>query len=469
MEERGMIRKIKFEDGRKKLAEGILSLCRVLSLEGQVLVNGAYSFSAAEVAGKLEGTDLYFNQGIRLGAAAIGEINQAAGCGTGESARLTAELLAYCERKSASGISPVLLARELKAAAKTLEAFVREKAIPLSDASPELVEEITKNRETAQMVVNGSNVGEVVVKDSMFGETRLEITRGMRLDGGLTVGAEGTVSDALILIVKTPIISFSSLYPILQKTEQQNLFILADGIEGEALTLLNTNVKQNRIHTRAMKAPGIGRRKEDLLEDAAVYTDTVVFDGIYPCRMEEVSPAMLGRAKAVTAAGSYTIIKGNTNNNRICRRIEAIEERISDPKTNYYDKQKLRERIAGLMGCAPVIYTGGYTTAEAKEEKRRIESAVAYYQTMKQYGVLKKEDLNNVTVGSEAEKFLTESMKQAFKKEEISAYLLILMIQKICGLVAMWLTTGAVMVSTGYDREDLELIRSGVDIERLRG
>nr|WP_314463766.1 hypothetical protein [uncultured Clostridium sp.] len=464
-----MIRKIKFEDGRKKLAEGILSLCGVLSCEGRVLVNGIYSFSAAEVAGKLEGTDLFFNQGIRLAAAAIGEINQAAGCGTGESALLAAELLAYCERKSASGISPVLLARELKAAAITLETFVREKAIPLSDAKVDLIEAITKDRETAQMVVDGSKVGEVVVKDSMFGETRLEITRGMRLDGGLAVGAEGTVSDALILIVKTSITSFSSLYPLLQKIGQQNLFILADGIEGEALTLLNANVKQNRIHVRAMKAPGMGRRKEDLLEDAAVYTDTVVFDGIYPCRMEEVSKAMLGRAKAVTAAGSYTIMEGNTDNSRICRRTRGIEERIRDPKTNYYDKQKLRERIAGLMGCTPVIYAGGYTAVQAKEEKRRIESAVAYYQTIKQYGVLKKDDLNSFPAGSEAERFLKESMKKSFKKEEISAYLLILMIQKICGLMVMWLTTGAVMVSTGYDREDLELIKSGVEIERLRG
>ncbi len=103
-----------------------------------------------------------------------------------------------------------------------------------------------------------------------------------------------------------------------------------------------------------------------------------------------------------------------------------------------------------------------------KEEKRRIESALAYYQTVKQFGVLKKDDLINFQAGSEAEKFLTESMKKCFQNEEISAYLMILMIQKICGLVVMWLTTGAVMVSTGYDREDLELIKSGVDIERLR-
>lgn len=463
-----MIRKIRFEDGRKKMAEGILSLCRVLSCEGQVMVNGAYSFAASEVAGKLEGTDLFLNQGIRLAAAAIGEINQAAGCGTGESARLAAQLLAYCERKSASGISPVLLARELKAAASALEEFVGKKAIPLPDINTDLIEGITKDQKTAQMIVEGSEAGELVVKESMSGETSFEIIKGMRLDGGLTVGTEGTVWDALVLIVKTPITSFSSIYPLLQKIGQQNLFILADGIEGEALTLLSANVKQNRIHVRAMKAPGIGRRKEDLFEDAAAYTDTMVFDGIYPCQMEEISPAMLGRVKAVTAAGSYTIIKGNADNSRICRRIDGIKERIGDPKTNYYDKQMLRGRIAGLMGCAPVIYAGGYTTVQAKEEKRRIESALAYYQTVKQFGVLKKDDLINFQAGSEAEKFLTESMKKCFQNEEISAYLMILMIQKICGLVVMWLKTGAVMVSTGYDREDLELIKSGVDIERLR-
>ena len=171
----------------------------------------------------------------------------------------------------------------------------------------------------------------------------------------------------------------------------------------------------------------------------------------------------------MTAAGSYTVMEENSDNGRIVRRIQTIQERIQDPLTNYYDKQKLRERIAGLMGCAPVIYAGGYTIVQAKEEKRRIESAVAYYQTIKQYGIFKKEDLDRFLAGSEAERFLTESMKQSFKKGEISAYLLILMIQKICGLIVMWLTTGAVMVSTGYDREDLELIKSGVDIERLRG
>ena len=463
-----MIREIKFEDGKEKVAEGMKSLCQVLSYEGQVLVNGAYSFSAIEVAGKIEGSDLFFNQGVRLAAEAIGEVNQAAGCGTKESACLMERLLSHCEKKAASGVSPVLLAKELKQAAGALEAHIREKTVPPTKTKVELVEEITKDEEIAKMIIRGSKEGEVVVKESMFAGTRLEITRGMRLDGSLSVGKEGAVSDVAILILKRPLTSFKSIYPLLEKLGNQNLFVLADEIDGEALTLLNTNVKQSRIHVRAMRAPGMGKRKEDLLEDAAAYMDTVAFDGFYPCALEEVSPAMLGRAKTVTSERTYTILEGTLFNNRIQKRIEAIKDRIGDPKTNYYDKQKLRERIAGLKGSAPVIYTGGYTLVQSKEEKRRIESAVAYAQTIEQYGIFRKEDIMNFLPGSESEKFLAETIRQTTKKPEISSWLLVLMLQKVCGLIAIWLTTGAVMVSTGYDREDLELIKSGVDIERLR-
>ena len=120
-----MIRQIKYEDGKRKMAEGIRSLCRVLSLEGGILVNGAYSFSAAEVAKELEGKDLFFNQGIRLACAAINEINVTAGCGTRETARMMGALLSVCERNVASGISPVILAKELKRAADALEAAVK--------------------------------------------------------------------------------------------------------------------------------------------------------------------------------------------------------------------------------------------------------------------------------------------------------------------------------------------------------
>lgn len=464
-----MIRQIKYEDGKSKMADGIRSLCRALSLEGGILVKGAYSFSAAEVAKELEGEDLFFNQGIRLACAAISEINEVTGCGTKETARMMGSLLSVCERKAASGINPVFLAKDLKHAAASLEATVMTGSFSSRQSKNELIQQITKDPETARMILRGTEAGELVVKESMYAITRLEITRGMRLDSPLSVGESGTFTEVLVLIINRTLSSFTELYPLLHKLGQQKLFILADQIEGEALTLLSANVKQDRLHVWAMKAPGMGRRKEDIMGDVAALTDTRVFDGLYPWGLEEIPVQMLGKAKVLTAAGHYTVIDGDVDRDMVRNRITDIKNRIGDPGTNYYDKQKLRERIAALNGTAPVIYAGGDTLFQSREEKRRIEYAVAYAQTIERYGIFRIKDLIPVSLGSEAEKILREVISKSQNNEEISAWLLVLMIQKVCGLMVMWLTTGAVMVSTGYDREDLELIKNGVDVERLRG
>lgn len=464
-----MIRQIKFEDGKRRIAEGIKSLCRVLSLEGGILVKGIYRFSAAEVAKELEGEDLFFNQGIRLACAAINEINEVTGCGTRETARMMSGLLSVCEKKAASGINPVFLAKDLKQAAASLEAVVMKGACSSTRSNKELIEQITGDSETARMILQGTEAGELVVKESMYASTRLEITRGMRLESPLSVGESGTFSEVLVLIINRTLSSFTKLYPLLQKLEQKKLFILADQIEGEALTLLTANVKQDRLHVWAMKAPGMGRRKEDIMGDVAALTDTKVFDGMYPCGLEEIPVQMLGKAKVLTAAGPYTVLDGDADREVVRNRIVDIESRIAAPETNYYDKQKLRERIAALHGTAPVIYAGGDTLFQSREEKRRLEYAVAYAQTIERYGIFRIKDLSPISLRSEAEKILKEVISKSFNSEEISAWLLVLMIRKVCGLMVMWLTTGAVMVSTGYDREDMELIKNGVDIERLRG
>ncbi|WP_394525318.1 hypothetical protein [Lacrimispora sp. JR3] len=464
-----MIRQIRFEDGKSRIAEGIRSLCRALSLEGGILVKGTYCFSAAEVAKELEGEDLFMNQGIRLACAAISEINEVTGCGTRETARMMGSLLSVCERKAASGINPVFLAKDLKQAADSLEAAVLNGSFFSGKSKGELIGQITRDPETARMILKGTEAGELVVKESMYADTRLQITRGMHLDGPLTVGESGTFSEVLVLIVNRPLSSFGELVPLLQKLGQQKLFILADQIEGEALSLLSANVKKDRLHVWAMKAPGIGRRKEDIMGDVAVLTDTRVFDGMYPCSIEEIPLQMLGKANVLTAAGTYTVIEGDADRDMVRNRIVDIKKKIGDPKTNYYDKQKLRERLAALNGTAPVLYAGGDTLSQSKEEKRRIEYAVAYAQTIERYGIYHTKDLLSVSFKSEAEKMLAQVISKSLDGEEISTWLLVLMLRKVCGLMVMWLTTGAVMVSTGYDREDLELIKNGVDIERLRG
>lgn len=464
-----MIRQIRYEEGKRKLADGIRQLCNALSCEGGILVNGTYSLSAMEVAKELEGKDLYLNQGIRLAAEAISEINAVTGCGTKEAARMMGFLLSVCEKKAASGDNPVYLARELKAAAFHIMEAVKANLSSSSRTLAEQIQDITKSRETAEMVLHGTKEGELVVKESMYSDTRLEITRGMRIDSPLTVGTAGTLKQMYVLVVNRSLSSFMELYPVLQKLGNQGLFLLADNIEGEALTLLHTNAKQNRLRVWGLKAPGAGRRKADILEDVAVLTGTKVFDGRFPCSFEEISLDMLGKAETVTVTDRYSVIGTLQDNPNIQNRISLIKEQIDDPKTNYYDQQKLRERIAGLSGAAPVIYAGGDTLIQSREEKRRIEYAVAYVQTIRKYGIFRKDNLKNIMTESQADKILIEGIKESITEQEVSAWLLILILQKVSGLIGMWLTTGAVMVSAGYDREDLELIKGGVDVERLRG
>ncbi|MEY8353170.1 hypothetical protein AALB39_07380 [Lachnospiraceae bacterium 54-53] len=464
-----MIRRIKYEEGKKKMAEGIRQLCSVLSCDGGVLVNGSFSLSAMETAKELEGTDPYMDQGIRLGAQAIGEINTATGCGTREGARMMEFLLSVCEKREAAGMNPVSFAGELKHAAIYLSEAVRSRSVSSGNSLTELVRDITKNQETAEMVLRGVREGELVVKESMYSHTKLEIVRGMRMECSLKVGAPGKSGQLSVLVVNRSLSSFMELYPLLQKLGKKGLFILADDIEGEALTLLNANVKQNRLRVWGMKAFGAGRLKDDLLSDAAVFTGTKVFDGRFPFGFEEITPDMLGKAETMTAADRYAVIGGETDSPDIRKRIAEIKTRMEDPKTNYYDQQKLRGRIAGLTGAAPVLYAGGDTKIQSSEEKRRLEYAAAYVQTIEKYGVFRKNDLDGMDGGSEAGKILLEGMKKSISGQEISTWLLLLLLQKISGLMGMWLTTGAVMVSGGYDREDLELMRRGVDIERLRG
>lgn len=464
-----MIRQIKYKEGKSQLADGIHQLCRVLSSQGGILVNGSYSLSALMVAKRLEGSNLYFNQGIRLAAAAIGEINGMTGCGTRETAEFVEWLLSEYERKEASGLNPVALARELKQEALSITELVKEYSLPIQSPDFKAIEKITENRETAAMVLKGIEAGELVVKESLRGDTKLEIISGMRLEGPLKVGAAGTLKNVLVLAINKTVSDFMEIYPLLEKLGEQKLFILANDFEGEALTLLNANVKKNRLHVWGMKTPGSGKRKLDILEDAAVLTGTQVFDGQFPLPLKEIPLSMLGRANTIAITGSYTVIKEEKDNSEIRNRIHSIKEKLSDPQTNYYDQQKLRERIAGLEGAAPVIYAGGSTRIQSQEEKQKIEYALAYAQTVKKWGMFEMEMLEKKHAKTEAGRILQTGLCKTIKEPTVSSWLLLLLLQKAGGLIAMWLTTGAVIVSTGYDREDMELMKNGVDIERLRG
>lgn len=464
-----MIRQIAFEEtGRKKLAEGIRKLCGILVCDGGILVNGSYTMSAAAVARQMEGEDLYINQGIRLAAGTIAEINARTGCGTKEAASMLLVQLAACERAAVSGVNPVYLSREIRKAADRMAAAAERAAVyEFANLEKELLE-ITGEKELAQMILQAMEAGEVIIKDSMKVKTGMEIIKGMKVSGQLLVGKAATLKGVQVLVTSRKLSSFSDLLPLLEKLGNCPLFLVADEIEGEALTLLKANIEKRRIAVWAVKAPGIGKRKADTLEDLAVLTGTKVYGEFDLLSWKELSPDMLGAADAVEVTAAYSVVEGRIGE-AAARRIAKIRKMIEDPKTNFYDQQVLRERIAWLSGRVPVIYAGGETTVEVKAEKLRLEYAAAFAQSVKKYGMMPKGFADGISAKTEAEKIVLAGIRKSLDGKEVSAGLFVLLLRKITSLTAMWLTTGAVMVSTGYDREDRELMRSGVDVERLRG
>lgn len=466
-----MLKKIIYEtEGKKKLAEGMLQLVRVLKSRGGILTGKGYTMSGAEVARQIEGSDPYTNQGIRLAAEAIGSINAMTGCGTRESA-IVMEYLLIEYQKLALTESPVQLADRLKKAAGHLAEDIRSIAVASQKTETELLAEITGDSSTALMIQKGKQNGELMIKESMYAQTKLEITRGMRLLGKILAGLRGTFSDMSVLILDQKISAFSDLLPVLEKFQDRKLLLVADALEGEALTLLQTNVKQGRVQVWAVGAPGMGRRKTDLMEDLAALTGTVVWNQYNLKSLAELTPGMMGRAVQTVIADDHVLIQGDTESEAIRKRILAIQDRLKDPAVNFYDQQLLRERISWLSAAAPVLYAGGRSLTESKAEKLRLEYAAAYAASIQKYGVVETCTFKNMSEPeSEGRELgiLRKALLSCMTGKVSSAWLLELIARKISGMVAMWLTTGAVMVSAGYDREDRELIKNGVDIERLR-
>ena len=349
-----MIRKTIYEtEGKRKLASGIRLLCETLTMEGRILVEGSFSYSAMMVAKNLEGSDLWENQGIRLAADAIAEINTRTGCGTAGAASMMLELLKSCERQATAGNNPIRLARELKIAATELAEQIHEGANPAEHSRIELLDEILQDTEQAELLAKAMDAGDVVIKESMELETRLEITKGLSMDIQMLCGNKVALSGVKVLVVDGEIADFKKLLPILEKLQGQSLFIVCEDIRGEALTLLRENVRKGRLYVWAVKAPGIGRRKADLLGDLAVLTKATLVHGPL-LDQTGFSMEMLGLAEKIQITEKKCVVKGTYEGGLLEDRIQKVKARLQAPETNYYDQQILRERLASLRGAVQI-------------------------------------------------------------------------------------------------------------------
>lgn len=477
-----MICKIKYEDEAKnRLAEGILSLCKVLKLTGRVLADGQFSMSAREIAKKIEGDDPWVNQGIRLMSSAVSEINQETGCGTAETSKYTECLLREAQIIYASGDSPVVFAKQLRKASEIIENYIKEHAVLVNETKLELLNAILDDEEEAKIIQQACEKGKPIVKESVYARSYLEVTDGMKIEQPLSIGDEALLQDAYVLVTDKIFTKFNDLLPLLEKIEAKPLFMVVENIDGEAKELLKTNVAQGRIKVWVVKAPGYGQRKIDIMTDLSLLTGTTVKHELFPDDIKNLDIGTLGKARKIQVTKNTCIVSDSgkkQDKEKVKQRIKTIMDKLDHEKVNYYDQQKLRERIAWLSGCAPVIYAGGESLTESKNKKRTLEYALAYAQNIEQYGMITNKDFeqlwtkqNYLVQDKTMEKtwrILEKAINESCKEVMMSAGLLCMVVRKMTDVVCMWLATGACMVGVAYDKEDLELIKNGVDVERLR-
>ena len=228
--------------------------------------------------------------------------------------------------------------------------------------------------------------GVITVEEAKSMETSLEVVEGMQFDRGYLSPyfitdperMEAVLEDAYILIHEKKISSMKDLLPVLEQIAKlgKPLLIIAEDIEGEALATLVVNKLRGTLHTAAVKAPGFGDRRKAMLEDIAILTGGKCITEDLGIKLENVKLEDLGRAKKIVIdKENTTIVEGRGKTSEIEGRVNQIRKQIEDT-TSDYDREKLQERLAKLVGGVAVIKVGAATESEMKEKKARVEDAM---------------------------------------------------------------------------------------------
>jgi chaperonin GroEL len=344
------------------------------------------------VAKEIELQDPLENMGARMVREVASKTSDVAGDGTTTATVLAQAIFREGVRTVAAGASPMALKRGID---KAVEVAVREIKRLSSEVKGDMIAQVgTISANTDKQV--GSIIAEamkkvgkdgvITVEESKTMETTLEVVEGMQFDRGYlspyfvtdTERMECVLEDASILIHEKKISSMKDLLPLLEQTAKMSkpLLIIAEDIDGEALATLVVNKLRGTLQCAAVKAPGFGDRRKAMLEDIAILTGGKAITEELGIKLENVKLEDLGRAKRVTIdKDNTTIVAGAGKASEIEGRIKQLRVQIEET-TSDYDKEKLQERLAKLVGGVAVIKVGAATETELKEKKARVEDAM---------------------------------------------------------------------------------------------
>ncbi len=411
-----MAKQLQFnEEARKSLVNGVEKISKAvmttLGPKGRlVLLDKKYGAptvtkDGVSVAREIELEDPFENMGAQLLKEVASKTNDVAGDGT-----TTATVLAYAITKEgmksvAAGVNPMGIRRGIDKAVKLTVEEIRKDAKMIQEkeeiaqvASISANNDRTIGDEIANAMDKVGKDGVITVEESKTIETTVDFVEGMQFDRGYLSAYFCNNRDTMTSVMENPYIliydkkisNMKDLLPVLEKVVQtgKGLLIIAEDVDGEALTTLVLNSVRGTINVVAVKAPGFGDRRKAMLEDIAVLTGGQVITEELGMKLENADLASLGRAKSVKVEKeNTTIINGAGSTDAIRDRIAQIKNQIVDC-TSDYDREKLQERLAKLAGGVALINVGAATEVELKEKKHRVEDALSATRAAIEEGVI---------------------------------------------------------------------------------
>jgi len=344
------------------------------------------------VAREIDLPDPLENMGAQMVREVASKTSDVAGDGTTTATVLAQAIYREGAKNVAAGANPMAIKRGIFAAAEAVVASLKRQSKPVSGPMIAQVGTISANHDEtigriiAEAMDKVGKDGVITVEEAKTIETSLEVVEGMQFDRGYLSPYFVTDPDRMEVVLENPVIlihekkisAMKDLLPLLEQVAQAGrpLLILADDLEGEALATLVVNKLRGTLKVAAVKAPGYGDRRKAMLEDVAILTSGKAVTEDLGIKLESVKLEDLGQAKKVTIdKDTTTIIEGAGTTQAIEGRVKQLRTQIEDT-TSDYDREKLQERLAKLVGGVAIIKVGAATETEMKEKKARVEDAM---------------------------------------------------------------------------------------------
>ncbi len=428
-----MAKTIKYgADARTSMVEGVNKLADTVRVtlgpKGRnVVLDKSYGAptitnDGVTIAKEIELEDAYENMGAQLVKEVATKTNDVAGDGTTTATVLAQAMINEGVKNLAAGANPIVLRKGMKKATdKAVEAIGKMSTkVKGKDQIMRVAAVSSGDDEVGQMIADAmekvSNDGVITIEESKTMQTELDLVEGMQFDRGYISAymstdmekMEANLDNPYILITDKKISNIQDILPILEQIVQSGsqLLIIAEDIEGEALTTLIVNKLRGTFNVVAVKAPGYGDRRKAMLEDIAILTGGTVISSDLGLELKDTTIDQLGRAKSVKVQKENTVIvDGEGEKDAIAGRIGQIKSQI-ETTTSDFDKEKLQERLAKLAGGVAVIRVGAATETEMKEAKLRLEDALAATRAAVEEGIVSGGGSAYIHASKEVEKLV---------------------------------------------------------------